>query len=687
MIGERNMTEIKLQKELANLRAEINLHDYYYHALDAPVISDLEYDRLVMRLVDIEAQHPDWITPDSPSQRVGTILDEKFPKVQHPAPILSLASTTDLVGVRTWFERICRLDDRAEQAEFTIEPKLDGLTVVLHYRDGLFVQGTTRGDGDVGEDITSNVRTIKSIPMRIPIRAEGPPPPAYLVVRGEVFILLSEFEKLNQRLMESGERTYLNPRNTAAGSLRQMDPELAASRPLTIFTYSIVYAEGQIPTNQWETLEYLTALGFPVSDLSEHVITIEKVLQGCEERLTRRDELPFEADGIVIKINDHQLTEDLGIVGKDPRGALALKYPAQEVTTKLLDIRVNVGRTGVLTPYAVLEAVEVGGVAVKQATLHNFDYIAERDIRVGDRVLIKRAGDVIPYVIGPVVEVRSGIEVQFEPPDVCPGCGQPSQHFEGEVAWYCVNPACPDQLIRNLEYFVSRPAMDIEGLGIKIVEQLVDTGLVKDVADLYLLRLVDLLGMEGFAEKRAENLINAITASKQQSLGRLVNALGIRGVGEVMAADLSASFSSLEGIENTTLEDLLEVEGIGPNIAQSIVDWFSRPANQNLLAKLEASGLNPKDESRAAGVSGEQISLLKGLTFVVTGTLPTLSRGEVKEIIQKYGGKVTSSVSKNTSYLILGENAGSKLQKAQDLGVQILDEPGILSMVNLGSAE
>jgi DNA ligase (NAD+) len=655
------------------LKEQVHLHNYRYHVLDAPLISDLEYDRLLNELKAIEAEHPDWVTPDSPTQRAGAPPLDKFEKVRHPAPILSLSNAFGADEARAWFERIKKLDPRVATAKFVVEPKIDGLSVVLHYREGVFVQGATRGNGEEGEDITVNLRTIKAIPLRIPVNKDGPRPSSYLVVRGEAFIPPEEFAALNRQLEEAGAKTYLNPRNTAAGSLRQLDPALTASRPLTLLVYQIVHSEGgDVPTSQWEVLEYLKALGFPVTDVARHFDDIESAIAYTESWEARRDELPYETDGMVIKIDDLELAADLGFVGKDPRGATAFKFPAREVTTKLEDIRVNVGRTGVLTPYAVLEPVEIGGVIVERATLHNFDFIAEKDIRPGDRVLVKRAGEVIPYVIGPVVDARTGGEKPYEPPGTCPACGQPVEHFEGEVAWYCVNAACPAQLIRNVEHFVSRGAMDIVGLGIKIVEQLIAEGLVKDVADLFTLKKEQLLELEGFAEKKAENLLISLEQARGQSLNRLLSALGIRGVGEVMAADLTRHYPDLEALSKTTVDELQEIEGVGPNIAAAIVDWFARPANQNLLKKLKAAGVWPVFQLSVT--SDQSTGSLAGLTFVVTGTLASFTRDGIKEFIQAHGGKVVGSVSKNTDYLVLGENPGSKLDKAQELGVKIIDE-------------
>lgn len=670
------------------LKEQIHLHNYRYHVLDAPLISDLEYDRLLNDLKAIEADHPDWVTPDSPTQRAGAAPLDKFEKVRHPAPILSLSNAFGADDTRAWFERIKKLDERVAGAKFVVEPKIDGLSVVLHYRDGVFVQGASRGNGEIGEDITVNLRTIKAIPLRIPVKKDGPQPPAYLVVRGEAFFPIKEFEALNKKLEQAGQKTYLNPRNTAAGSLRQLDPKLTASRPLTLLVYQIVHAEGgDVPSSQWEVLEYLKGLGFPVTDVARLFPDLESAIAYTETFQTRRDELSYETDGMVIKIDDLQLAADLGFVGKDPRGATAYKFPAQEVTTVLQDIGVNVGRTGVLTPYAILEPVEIGGVIVERATLHNFDYIADKDIRPGDRVLLKRAGEVIPYVIGPVVDARTGEEKPYVPPSACPDCGQPVEHLEGEVAWYCVNASCPAQLIRNVEHFVSRSAMDIVGLGIKIVEKLIETGLVQDVADIFTLTREDILDAVTKKDRKtkaeppgkiAENLLASINISKNRPLQRLLAALGIRGVGEVMASDLTRHYPDLDALSRATAEELQEIEGVGPNIAEAIVDWFAQPANQKLLRKLKAAGVWPVAQvsTRDESTSGS----LAGLTFVVTGTLAGFTREGIKEFIQSNGGKVVGSVSKNTAYLVQGENPGSKLDKARELGVKIIDEEELRSM-------
>ena len=670
------MVTDSLQERLATLRQEIQFHNYRYYVLDDPVISDMEFDRLMDELRQIETSYPEWITPDSPTQRTGAPPADRFVKITHPAPVLSLGNAFDAEGVRAWYERILRLDERVADASFVVEPKLDGLTVILHYLDGFFVQGATRGDGEIGEDISANLRTIRALPLRIPVQSSGITPPRNLVVRGEVFILLKDFERLNLRLEEAGEKTYLNPRNTAAGSLRQLDPNLTASRPLTLLTYDIIDSSDPLPGSHIEMVDYLKVLGFPVVEAARYS-SIESAISAGLGWVERRRTLPYEADGVVIKVDNLALAADLGVVGKDPRSAIALKFPAQEVSTQLLDIGVNVGRTGVLTPYAILEPVEIGGVIVKQATLHNFEYIAEKDIRPGDRVMVKRAGDVIPYVIGPVLAVRQDNLLPYIPPRFCPACGERVEHFPGEVAWYCVNAACPAQLIRHLEHFVSRGAMDIIGLGIKIVEQLVGAGLVHDVADLYGLKREDLLSLEGFAGKKADKLLEAIEVSKGRSLARLITALGIRGVGEVGAVDLARFFPNISALSQASIEELQAIEGIGPNIAQGIVDWFATPTNQRVLEKLHLAGVWPQSESRLESTIPQMFT---GLSFVITGTLPSLTREEAKALIEARGGKVTDSVSKKTGYLLLGTEPGSKYEKARTLGIQIIDETELLRM-------
>ncbi len=670
------MSSNDLRQEYEALKKDIQYHNYRYHVLNDPVISDYEFDRKLQQLRFFESEHPNWVSPDSPTQRAGAAPLANFEKVDHPAPILSLGNTYNKQEIRDWFERIAKLDERVRQTDFTVEPKLDGLTVVLHYQEGVFVQGATRGNGDVGENITENLRTISALPLRVPVTGENLHVPERLIVRGEALILKEDFIRLNQGLEQEGKKIYLNPRNTAAGSLRQLDSRITAQRPLTLLVYAIVHHEnGEVPDTQWETLEYLRGLGFPVAGSNRLCKTLEDAISYSMN--ADPDAFPFEVDGMVIKLNDLHLADELGVVGKDPRGAIAYKFPAEEITTGLMDIGVNIGRTGVLTPYAILEPVEIGGVVVKQATLHNFDFIEEKDIRIGDRVLVKRAGEVIPYVIGPIEDVRSGKEEKYSPPKTCPSCGEPVINPEGEVAYYCINSACPAQLVRNLEHFASKGAMDIVGLGISTVQQLVDANLIENITDLYTLEKSELLALEGFGEKKADNLLSAVQASKSQPLYRLITGLGIHGVGEVAAQDLANHYKDLGELCQAIQEELESLAGFGPNIAESIVKWFSNQENQIILRKLKANGVWPVAEHEEhAGVQP-----LDGLTFVITGTLPTMSRSEVKSLIENNGGKVAGSVSGKTDYLVAGEDPGSKYDEAQKRDLPIISEEELEQLI------
>jgi len=659
------------KERIKELQETLRFHNYRYYILNDPLISDFEWDKLYRELQELEEKHPLLRTADSPTQRAGTQPAESFNRMEHPAPILSLDNAFSPDELKAWQDRIAKLDPRAADAHFSLEPKLDGLTVVLHYQNGVFSQGATRGNSTTGEEITENLRTIRSLPLKIPPDLDGPSPPEELVVRGEAFIRITDFERLNKTLVEAGERTYVNPRNTAAGSLRQLDSSLTAKRPLTVLIYQIVASSDPGPGTQTETLEYLRKLGFPVPAY-DLCADLYQVIEKLDKWDKLREKLDYEIDGVVIKVNDHDLSDALGIVGKAPRGAIAFKFPAQEVTTTLKEIKVNVGRTGVLTPYAVLEPVEIGGVTVKQATLHNFDFISEKDIREGDRVLVKRAGEVIPYVIGPVKDKRSDAEVVYQPPGSCPVCHEPVEHIEGEVAWFCVNSSCDAQLLRNIEHFVSRPAMDIVGLGFKIVEQLKNEGLITNVSDLYKLNKQDLVPLEGFADKKADNLLAAVENSKKQDLNRLITALGIRGVGEVVAGVLAERFGNLDKLLGVSFEELDAIPGIGPNIALAILDWFSMPGNINLLGELKQLGVWPIQKTSHPG-ENENLPL-KGLSFVITGKLTNYSRTSAKELVQSLGGKVIGSVSSKTDYLLAGEDPGSKLGKAQELGIKIMTE-------------
>ena len=671
------MSDERLLQELSELRQKINYHSYLYNTLDQPEISDLEYDQLFNRLKIIEGEHPELITPDSPTQKVGNQISEKFQKVNHPATILSLANGFGSQDALAWYERILKLDSRVALADFMLEPKLDGLTVVLHYNQGIFTLGATRGDGNVGEDITQNLRTIPSLPLRIPVLGNGSPAPDNIVFRGEVFITKADFLKLNQDLEIKGEKIYLNPRNTAAGSLRQLDPTITASRPLKLYLYQIVESSEPLPQTQSGILDYIASFGLPVNPLRWHADNIHQAVEICEKEGLHRHDWAYDADGIVIKLNDLNLSNSLGFSGKDPRGALAYKYPGEEVETTLLDIQVNVGRTGVLTPLALLEPVSIGGVVVKQATLHNFDFIAEKDLRVGDRVLLKRAGEVIPYIVAALPGKRDGSQATYVPPSHCPSCGSPVERIPGEVAWYCLNAACPAQLTRNVENFASRTAMDIAGLGEQIVAQLVQSGLVRSFPDLYLLSKEPLLTLDKFGEKKAENLLDAIQASKSQTLQRLLIALGIKGIGEVAARKFAQKYGSLDAISHAGLDDLQQIEGVGPNLAESVYEWYRLESNQQMLAQLKELGLNPTEST---AVSTTKLPLA-GLTFVVTGTLEGFSREDISDFILQNGGKVSGSVSSKTSYLVLGADPGSKYEKARQLGVPILSETHLRELV------
>ena len=661
-------------KAYTSLKNEINFHNYRYHVLDDPLISDYEFDELLIKLRRVEEIHPQWITPDSPTQRSGAAPAERFDKVTHPKRILSLANAFSENDLKSWFNRIVKFDERVLNAQFVLEPKIDGLTVVLHYQNGIFIKGATRGDGDIGEDITQNIRTIKSVPLKIPINNTSLKVPETLVVRAEAFIKKEDFARLNKLFTRKGEKTYQNPRNTAAGSLRLLNPAKVAARPLRILAYAIV--AGNPKSTQWETLEYLRALGFPVSDISNKCDNFNEMVPCTRQWVAYRDEIGYEIDGVVIKIDDLRIAKDLGFVGKDPRGAIALKFPAQEVTTHLMDIGVNVGRTGILTPYAILKPVEIGGVVVRKATLHNFDFIADKDIRIGDRVLVKRAGEVIPYIIGPIVDSRTGEEKRFSPPTVCPECGMPVESVPDEVAWYCVNNACPAQIIRNLEHFVSRTGMDVVGLGIKIVKQLVEGGVINDAADLYGLKVADLLQLEGFAEKKAENIILAIYESKNKPLANLITALGIHGIGEVAAEELAVHYCDLEELSKAKRADIEKIEGFGPNTAEAVKQWFSLGKNIELIEKLRAYGVWPINSVKNLS----QKKTLEGLRFVVTGTLTDFTRDGIKSYIKQFGGKVSDSISSKIDYLVLGENPGSKLVKARNIGVKVVSENELQKM-------
>jgi DNA ligase (NAD+) len=605
---------------------------------------------------------------------VGGETQEQFRKVNHPAPILSLSNAFEADDVRAWHERILRLLPAGTSLQFVVEPKIDGLTVVLHYEDGLFVLGATRGNGEVGEDITLNLRTIPSLPLRIPVGDGRQSAPRRLVVRGEAYMPIKDFDALNRSQEDKGEKTFANPRNAAAGSLRQLDTSITASRPLRLFTYAVVASEGIELRTQWEVLHYLKEMGLPVNPDMMLFDGLEEAIAYSERWMERREELSYEADGVVIKVNDLATQDVLGVVGKDPRGKIAFKFPAREATTRLKELGINVGRTGTLNPFAVLEPVELGGVTIERATLHNFEDIARKDIRIGDTVVIKRAGDVIPQVEKPIVELRSGDEQVITIPARCPACGEPVVKPEGEVAVYCVNPSCPAQLVQRIVHWAA--TMDIEGFGEKLAQAFVEHSLLHDLADFYYLRREDVLQLPGFAEKSTDNLLAAVEASKERPLAQVLAALGIRGVGYTVSETLAQHFRSVEGLGKASAEELQGIPGLGPIIAANIVAFFGNERNQRLLAKLQRAGVKMQQEGPQQAPTGP----LAGKTFVITGTLPTWSREEATRAIEAAGGKVSSAVGSKTDYLLLGENPGGKYAKARDLGIAIIDEERVREM-------
>ncbi len=675
-------------QRIAELRSLIAYHAYRYYTLDAPEISDAEYDALMRELETLEARHPEAITPDSPTQRVGSEPLPEFERVVHPEPMTSLEDAFDEDEVRAWYRRAVRLLGEDVKPWLVAEPKIDGLAVALTYQNGLLVTGATRGDGRVGENITANVRTIRNVPLRIPVdpASELAAPPR-IEVRGEIYMPRDLFNQMNERRLAEGLEPFANPRNAAAGSVRQLDPQVTASRPLRLFAYSIGYVDGVTIDSQWDVLRYLARLGFAVNPDIQRMNDLEAVIRFCREWMDKRDALNYEADGVVIKIDDLNLQRRLGVVGNAPRWAVAFKFPSREATTRLREVRVNVGRTGVLTPYAVLEPVRLGGVEIRQATLHNFDYLEKKDIREGDLVVVQRAGDVIPQVVKPVVAVRTGEERVVPLPEVCPSCGQPVTRQEGQVAIYCVNAQCPAQRIRHIEHWASRETMDIEGLGERVAEMLVAHELVRDVADLYAIDREQLMALEGFGEKRADNLLRALDASRSRPFWRVLAGLGIRGVGTQVAQILTAHYSSIDALMAADVTELTEIDGIGPVIAGDIVAFFEQPGNRELIARLRQRGVRMQADEPAP--SKEPASQpLQGLSLAITGTLPGLSRQEATELITAAGGKVVASVSSKTDYLVMGDAPGaSKVQQAHKYGIPTLDEDGLRALLSRQAGE
>ena len=670
------------QSELDTLRDTIRDHNYRYHVLDEPTIADAEYDLLMRRLRAIEDEHPELVTPDSPTQRVGNAPSEQFGKVRHPQPMLSLANALDGDELRAWYTRIRRLLGPDEQIAYVVEPKIDGLAMALTYQDGRIAVAATRGDGTTGEDVTPNVRTIQSIPLRLrtPAGGGGIPSdlPQTIEVRGEIYMRIADFERLNATQAEAGEKVFANPRNGAAGSLRQLDPQITAGRPLRFFAYGVGPIAGVRLTSQWQTLEYLRALGFPVNGDITRLEDFDEVVRFCESWMSRRDALPYEADGVVIKIESFAQQQELGVVARDPRWAVAFKFPAREATTTLRAISVNVGRTGRLNPNAVLDPVVIGGVTVANATLHNEDYILSRDIRIGDRVTVKRSGDVIPKVVGPIVADRTGDEQPWRMPARCPSCGEPV-HREPDAADHrCVNAACPAQLVRRVEHWVGRGALDIVGVGEEQARLFVERELIRDVADLYALTPEHFDGIAGYGPKRIANILAGIAASRERPFARLIVGLGIHGVGETVAELLAEHCPSIDALIEADAAELTAIPGIGPHTAEEVVSFFRHEPNRVLVAKLKAAGLQTAGAARRQAAS----SALAGNTFVLTGTLPTLTREAATELILAHGGTVSGSVSKKTSFLLVGDSpGGAKYAKGQQLGIPTIDEAELLRLV------
>ncbi|HEX8128953.1 MAG TPA: NAD-dependent DNA ligase LigA [Pyrinomonadaceae bacterium] len=658
-------------QEIEQLRDELRRHEELYYVYDNPEISDADYDALMARLQQLEAEHPELAAADSPTQRVGGRPAEGFDEYVHRRPMLSLDNSYNIEDLRAFDERVKRLAD-GRRVEYVAELKIDGLSISLHYERGLLVRGVTRGDGRRGEDVTQNVRTIRSIPLRLKDDAGA----ADLEVRGEAYLSRKTFERINAEREEAEEPRFANPRNAAAGTIRQLDPKIVAARRLDLFAYDVIGGERKAFATHREGLEWLERAGFQVSH-KRLCPSIEEVIEFCNEMEARRDELEYEIDGVVVKVNSAALQEEFGATAKSPRWAIAYKYPARQATTQVLDIIVQVGRTGALTPVAVLEPVLVAGSTVARATLHNEDEIKRLGLLKGDWVLIEKSGDVIPKVIKVVESRRTGAEKRFRLPKECPVCGGVVSRPEGEVVSRCVAADCPAQLKARLLHYASRRAMRIEGLGDALADQFVQKGMVRDVAGLYGLTHEEVAGLERMAEKSASNLLAQIEASKTRDLPQLVFGLGIRHVGERTAAILARSFRTLEGLGRATVEELDAVPEIGLTVAESVHDWFADEGNRALCERLRAAGVRTEMEAGAGGgggASGAQGEAFAGLLFVLTGKLETMTRDEAAALIEARGGRVTSSVSKKTNYVVAGEEAGSKLDKAQSLGVRVLDE-------------
>lgn len=660
-----------IRQRVEKIRSELQLHNYRYHVLDDPSISDEEYDRLLRELEELEAQYPELVTPDSPTQRVGAAPSTRFLTVNHIQPLMGLGNAFAEEELLAFQERVEK--QVSEPISYVCELKIDGLSVSLDYEDGIFVRGATRGDGLVGEDITANLRTVRSLPLRLN-------DPVSINVRGEVFINRHDFEIFNQERERLGESLFANPRNAAAGSLRQLDPKATAQRPLDIFLFGVGQSENLGVKTQSEALAYLRHLGLKTNPHSKECRSFAEVLEFVRtwQDKTQRGSLPYDIDGVVVKVNELAVQRSLGATARSPRWAIAYKFPAEQVVTRVVNISVQVGRTGALTPLAELEPVLVAGSTVSRATLHNEDIVRERDIRIGDYVVLQKAGDVIPEIVRSLPERRDGSEVPFQMPKACPACGSHVVREQGEAVTRCVNGQCPAQRIEKLVHFASKGALDIDGLGPAGVVQLVEAGLVKSPVDLYGLKKDDLLGLERFGEKSAENLLASIEESKTQPMARVLFGLGIRLVGAEVAREVAAHTGSFEGLMRLSKEELLEIPGVGDKIAQSLSDYFADPENQALVEGLLAHGLAAPTEQES---STQQEQVLTGHTFVVTGKLEGFTRSAIEDFLRTLGANVTSSVSKQTTYLVAGPGGGSKLTKANDLGIPVLSETELIEFL------
>ncbi len=671
----------EIREQVTQLRSQLQKAGYAYYVLDNPIMEDTVYDRLYRQLEDLESQYPELITPDSPTQRVGEQPAAQFNSVKHNIPLYSLENAFNQSELSKWEQKWQRQLDEVPDFAYVCELKIDGSAIALTYENGILVRGVTRGDGVTGEDITQNIRTIRTIPLKLNL--DNPPP--IVEVRGEAFLPLDIFAAINQERAAAGENLFANPRNAAAGTLRQLDSRIVAKRRLNFFGYTLHLTEESLDT-QWDSLELLQKMSFLVNPHRKLCQSLEEVAQYFADWDSKRHNLPYMTDGVVVKLNSYALQKQLGFTQKFPRWAIALKYPAEEAPTVVKDIIVNVGRTGAVTPMAIMEPVQLAGTTVQRATLHNSDRVSQLDIRVGDTVVIRKAGEIIPEVLRVITELRPAQTVAYQMPNHCPECNSELIRPTGESVTRCVNSSCPAILRGSLVHWASRDALDIRGLGEKIVILLINSNLIKSIADLYQLSVAEIASLERMGDKSAQNLVNAIAESKKQSYARVLYGLGIRYVGNVNAKLLAENFPNIDKLAQASIYDLEAVYGIGEEIAQSVFQWFKNTANQDLVTALKTVGLQFSEQSSTSNLNNNQLSnlsqILTGKTFVITGTLPSLKRNEAKELIEQAGGKVTGSVSKKTDYLLAGENAGSKLTKARDLGIAELTEKQLLDLLN-----